>query len=467
MDSEKASSAGDLNSEQQTLNDDASSPAAVVREKEGGKAAPVPPDASAARNGGFQAWLQVLSSFFIFFNVLGLLNTYGQFQTIYETEILKSETSSTIAWIGSVQFLVCYVTCIFTGPIWDEGRLRFLLGVGTVVMVFGLMMVSLCYRYYQFFLAQALVTGVGFGFVFMPASAIVPQWFSSRGPFAVGIATTGSSIGPSLAPSKITLHNPPAANCFPGAVIYPIMLKELRPRIGFPWTVRVIAFIVLTTMLFAFSLMRLRLPPTGTKRKLVDLGHLKDLKYLLSCLGFFIGFLGLYVFYYYIQLYAIQVSGTDTNLAFYLLTILNAGSFLGRLLPNYAAGVIGPINTQIIFAALSGILSFCLLVIRTTPGVVAFTAIYGFVSGPFVSLPIPVVTSLSPDKTVWGTRLGMSFAFIGFGVLIGEPAAGAILGETQNWSGLIVWCGVLLVASSVILTGARYAKVGLGLKKKA
>lgn len=145
------------------------------------------------------------------------------------------------------------------------------------------------------------------------------------------------------------------------------MLKELRPRIGFPWTVRVIAFIVLTTMLFAFSLMRLRLPPTGTKRKLVDLGHLKDLKYLLSCLGFFIGFLGLYVFYYYIQLYAIQVSGTDTNLAFYLLTILNAGSFLGRLLPNYAAGVIGPINTQIIFAALSGILSFCLLVIRTTP----------------------------------------------------------------------------------------------------
>ena len=87
------------------------------------------------------------------------------------------------------------MTCIFTGPIWDDGRVRLLLGVGTVVMVFGLMMVSLCHEFYQFFLAQAIVTGVGFGFCFMPASAIVPQWFSTHAPFAVGLATTGSSIG--------------------------------------------------------------------------------------------------------------------------------------------------------------------------------------------------------------------------------------------------------------------------------
>lgn len=159
-------------------------------------------DLSQPPDGGLKAWLQVLSSFLIFFNVLGLLNTYGQFQTIYVTDILKNETSSTIAWIGSVQFLICYVTCIFTGPVWDSGRLHFLIGVGTIIMVFGLMMVSLCYEYYQFFLAQAVVTGVGFGFVFMPASAIVSQWFSTKGSFAVGIATTGSSIGESCSPSS-------------------------------------------------------------------------------------------------------------------------------------------------------------------------------------------------------------------------------------------------------------------------
>ena len=110
MDSEKASSAGDLDSEQQTLRGDASPPPTLAKEQHETAAparAPDPPDASIAPpNGGLQAWLQVLSSFLIFFNVLGLLNAYGQFQTVYETDILQSLTPSTIAWIGSVQFLV-------------------------------------------------------------------------------------------------------------------------------------------------------------------------------------------------------------------------------------------------------------------------------------------------------------------------------------------------------------------------
>lgn len=245
------------------------------------------------------------------------------------------------------------------------------------------------------------------------------------------------------------------------------MLKQLMPQIGFAWTVRVIAFMVLGTMLIATALMKMRMTNNTGKRKIVDFKHLKHIPYLLVCIGFFVGFLGLYVFYYYIQLYAINVAGTDTGLAFYLLAILNAGSFFGRLLPNYTAGIFGPLNVQIVFGALSGILSLCLLAIKTTPGVVAFTAIYGFISGPFVSLPIPVVASVSPDKSVLGTRLGMSFAFIGLGVLIGEPAAGAILGSQDNWTGMIVWCGVMLIASSIILTGARYAKIGPVVKAKA
>lgn len=115
-------------------------------------------------------------------------------------------------------------------------------------------------------------------------------------------------------------------------------------------------------------------------------------------------------------------------------------------------------NTQVFFGAISGILSFCLLAIKNTPGVIAFSALYGFVSGPFVSLPIPVITSVSPDKSILGIRLGMSFAFSGFGVLIGEPVAGAILGSSQNWVGVIIWSGVMLLASSFIISAARIVK---------
>ena len=164
-------------------------PGAPSSKKQQHDSHPAPP------NGGFMAWIQVAGAWTIMFNVLGLLNSYGQFQNIYETDLLKNESPSTIAWIGSAQFLVCYLVCIFTGPLLDMGHLHLLLGIGTVVTVFGLMMVSLCHSYYQFFLAQTIVTGIGFGLIFLPASLVVSQWFSTRTSLAIGISVSGSSIG--------------------------------------------------------------------------------------------------------------------------------------------------------------------------------------------------------------------------------------------------------------------------------
>jgi predicted MFS family arabinose efflux permease len=247
------------------------------------------------------------------------------------------------------------------------------------------------------------------------------------------------------------------------------MLQRLAGHVGFPWTVRIMGFMVLGTMLFAAAVMRVRVGSNPRKRKVIDLRHFKDKLYLTACLSFFVNFLGLYVFYYYISLYATEVAGTDKSLSNYLLPILNAGSFFGRLIPNWLAGRYGLMNVQIIFGIISGALAFALLGIKTTGGVVAFTVVYGFVSAPYVSLPIPIVTSLSPDKSVWATRLGMSFAIIGLGALIGSPVAGAILGDSnnRNWTGLIVWCGVMFFASTGILITVRTMKVGFKLFVKA
>lgn len=61
-------------------------------------------------NGGLKAWLQVLGAFFLFFNSWGIINTFGVYQTYYESGILSSSTPSDISWIGSVQaFLLMFV----------------------------------------------------------------------------------------------------------------------------------------------------------------------------------------------------------------------------------------------------------------------------------------------------------------------------------------------------------------------
>jgi predicted MFS family arabinose efflux permease len=109
----------------------------------------------------------------------------------------------------------------------------------------------------------------------------------------------------------------------------------------------------LSMMPLASAFIKTRNPPPTQKRALFRLQDFKDVHYMICCLCFFVGYLGLYVFYYYIQLYAIDVTHTDSNLAFYLLNILNTGSLFGRLVPAYAAGVFGPMNIQIVFGVLN------------------------------------------------------------------------------------------------------------------
>ena len=51
------------------------------------------------------------------------------------------------------------------GPLFDIYGPRWLLIVGSVLAVFGLMMTSICHEYWQFFLAQGVVTGAGLSLV--------------------------------------------------------------------------------------------------------------------------------------------------------------------------------------------------------------------------------------------------------------------------------------------------------------
>jgi predicted membrane-bound spermidine synthase len=46
-----------------------------------------------------------------------------------------------------------------------------------------------------------------------------------------------------------------------GGMIYPIIVQQLLPKIGFAWTTRVLGFLNLTLLGIAIAFMRPRLPP--------------------------------------------------------------------------------------------------------------------------------------------------------------------------------------------------------------
>ena len=217
---------------------------------------------------------------------------------------------------------------------------------------------------------------------------------------------------------------------------------------------------MLVTMLVPVAGMRSRSIPSTKWRNIVDLKVFKNKPFLVFIVGTFFGFMSLYVTFFYIELYAREQTDTTDHLSIYLLSIINASSIVGRLIPSFCADKIGPLNVQIILAFATAVSCFGWTSIRDAVGLTSFCLLYGFLSGSFGSLPGITIVSLSQDLSSIGVQLGMSFIVTGCGLLVGEPIAGAILQGSGRWVGLQVWCGTLLTISGLFSLAARILKVG-------
>ncbi|KAK7733910.1 hypothetical protein SLS53_008060 [Cytospora paraplurivora] len=404
-------------------------------------AAPPPPP-----NGGLLAWLQVAAGFMLFFSTWGMINTFAVFQTYYESGDLFTASSSNISWIGSIQAFLLQLTGIVAGPIYDRGHLRLLLITGSFMIVFGFMMLSLCTQFWQALLAQAFCVGIGGGLLFTPTVSLIPTWFSTHVGLAVGIASSGSSLG---------------------GVVYPIVLDRLISQIGFPWAVRSIGFIALATFILPLAVMRVRVR-APKPRAIVDWSAFRDAPFMVFTLAVLIVFIGNAVLIFYISFYPQDRGFTDTSLAFYMASILNAGSVLGRIMPNALSDRIGVFNTIAPITLLLGITVLCMLGVRNAAGMIVEAIVTGFFSGVVVALPPVCFRVLTENKAMIGTRIGQGFAISGLGLLIGGPSAGAILGVVHplNWTGLWVYGGIAGCVSGLILVVLRIMKAGVTLKVK-
>jgi MFS family permease len=69
----------------------------------------------------------------------GIVNTFGVYQTYYQSSLLADHTASEISWIGTFQAFLLVSLSLVAGPIFDRGHFRILLIVGTFLTVFGIM----------------------------------------------------------------------------------------------------------------------------------------------------------------------------------------------------------------------------------------------------------------------------------------------------------------------------------------
>ncbi|KAF7296229.1 Monocarboxylate permease-like protein [Mycena chlorophos] len=397
----------------------------------------------------------VFGGFLSLFATFGQMNAFGTFEAWYTGHQLRGMQPGVVAWIGSVQLWVFFLSGGPIGKIFDFYGPRRLMIAGTIIYVLALLLTSFANAYWQYLLAHGLLFGLGVGLMFYPCLSSVSTHFTKYRATALGIVASGSSFG---------------------GVMYPLLLERLfaHPKIGFGWAVRISALLsVVLCVLAVLTVSRYEAPGQNLRvtAKLRDrhaatadgarLSEMcRDPRFALLALGSSFVALGLFIPFIFIVSYAATLPalpGTSpATIPFTVLTVLNAGGILGRFLPACASDYFGRFTLLFPSALLSGVLCLALwLPAKTLPPLIVFAALYGFTSGAFVSLITPCVAQIS-DVRVIGSRIGVLYSVIATPAVIGPPTAGALLQATHgSYTGMILFAGLALVVGAFFILAAK------------
>ncbi|KAF4535199.1 MFS monocarboxylate transporter [Lasiodiplodia theobromae] len=373
----------------------------------------------------------------------GYISSFGLFQSYYTTTF--SVSPSAISWIGSVQILLIYLIGTFSGRALDGGHFRSVVTAGFILQVVGVFTTSVSTRYWHLFLSQGICKGLGDGLVFCPAVALVATYFTTKRSLAIGVMATGGATG---------------------GIFFPLIARQLLPRVGFGWTVRTMGFVVLFNACAFSAVARVRLRPRR-RGPLVEWAAFAEPAYSLFCAGMFLNLWAVFLAYFYISSYARDILHVPSETALTLLLTMNAVGVPARLSCGFVADRLGTVNTLIPAVFFAGVLFFCWIAVGSVGGLYAFCVVYGFFGGGIQSLFPAACASLTTDLEKMGVRTGMCFSVVSIACLTGPPIAGALI--QRHDGGYLyaqVFGGAALMGGTLTLVAARTAKNGWDWRKK-
>ena len=143
----------------------------------------------------------------------------------------------------------------------------------------------------------------------------------------------------------------------------------------------------------------------------------------------------------YIDLNATLV-GISPEFSFYLVSIANAGSILGRISSGSFADKFGPLTVIVPLALSCAVMTYVWPFATTRGSLVAIAVVYGFCSGAYLSLFI-LPAMMMGDMDDAGRRTGISMTVIALGAIAGPPISGAIAQATEGFRAVGYYAGIV------------------------
>lgn len=388
------------------------------------------------------AWIAMIGSTLGLYTSFGYINVVGLFEAYYLHHQLSQYSASTVSWITSLQAFILLGSGVITGRLVEMYGPRKLAIVGTAFTVTGIMTTSVCTKYWHFILAQGICTSIGNSCVYYASIVSVSTWFKKHRATAMGVVVAGSSVG------GLTL---------------PFVFSNLQPRIGFPQTVRAIGFIMLGACVICCVTISSRIPPNKElQKKFFDFKTevkqpLTSLSFCLMVFALFFSYWGLLGTMGYLSTHAIA-HGVSQKTAFYIISIYNAASIVGRIGPGVLADKFGTYNLHACSCFLCGILILAWWIPAKSNGtILSFAGVFGFATGPYTSLFAALVADITPPAEI-GRRLGVVTLFVSIAALTAMPIAGATLDkEHTKFVGLQVFAGVTMLVGGCFVLASKLA----------
>ena len=382
----------------------------------------IPPD-------GSYGWVVCGCVFFINAHTFGVNSAWGVFLAHFlSRSTFEGATHLQYALIGGLAISQALVVSTIVAKTNERLGIRFSLFPGTLLVSASMLAASYSTKVWHLFLSQGVCFGFGMGFLYITASAVLPQWFSKRRSLAVAIAASGAGIGGL------------AFNLGVGAGI---------ESLGWEKTYIVLAVTTLVMNLSCSILMKDRnrlIMPHKRSFDLRQLGHIST--WLIIIWGWFTE-LGYVTLLYSLPNYAMSI-GLTAHQGSVVGAMLNLGLALGRPPIGYWSDTFGRINVAICMTALCGI--FCLAIwvpAKSYAVLIVFALASGTVTGTFWATVVPVTAEI-----VGMQRLPLAFGMICLSLVLPTTFAEGIALELVSTSGYLtaqvfVGCMYLLGAASI------------------
>ncbi|KAJ1661609.1 hypothetical protein GGF38_003540, partial [Coemansia sp. RSA 25] len=282
---------------------------------------------------------------------------------------------------------------IATGPLTDRFGFRLVSLTGTVICSVALLLASFTNALWQLVLTQGIMFGIGAACIFSPSVSLPAQWHEKRRPLATGIAVAGSGAG---------------------GMIFTAATQEMMDSIGYKWTLRALALILLCVSGAAgmFYKRRVAVPRGGVNLAAIA----RDPRLIAVGLAGFMVNVSYFVPWFYLPTAALKL-GQTKQAANNLVLYMNAGSTVGRILAAYVAMLLGPINSiAIAYVICSVLVLVVMLAVKSMAGYIVLAVIYGGLSASFISITPLVLTNIFGMQAVT-TAMGIMNMWCAIGVL--------------------------------------------------